>query len=237
MKKKILSLCLVAVLALAAIGGTLAYFTDTDEAVNAFVIGEYDEDDPTPNNKVDVDVDEEFEQNSGLMPGVEVNKDVAIKVSEDTVESYVWYDYLVPTELVDVLEIKFANGSTYPAEASDATKATGTWGEPVSQGTEEVDGVSYTKYRVKFSATVNSGEYTPYHMDSVTLKSSVDYDFEDKYYYYTDTSNNKVEIEYAFTNNKVDIIVRGYAIQAAGFEAKDDKTAMDVAIEAYYAQN
>ena len=39
MKKKILSICLIAALALTAIGGTLAYFTDTDADVNTFTVG------------------------------------------------------------------------------------------------------------------------------------------------------------------------------------------------------
>lgn len=40
MKKKILSLCLIAVLVVTAIGGaTLAYFTDTDKATNTFTVG------------------------------------------------------------------------------------------------------------------------------------------------------------------------------------------------------
>ncbi len=42
MKKKILALCLVLVLALTAIGGTLAYFTDTEEATNTFTVGSVD---------------------------------------------------------------------------------------------------------------------------------------------------------------------------------------------------
>ncbi len=40
--KKIISLVLVCVLALTAIGGTLAYFTDTDKAENVFTIGSVD---------------------------------------------------------------------------------------------------------------------------------------------------------------------------------------------------
>ena len=40
--KKILTLCLVAALALTAIGGTLAYFTDTDENANVFTMGNLD---------------------------------------------------------------------------------------------------------------------------------------------------------------------------------------------------
>lgn len=40
MKKKIIALCLVVILALTAIGGaTLAYFTDTDQATNTFTVG------------------------------------------------------------------------------------------------------------------------------------------------------------------------------------------------------
>lgn len=40
MKKKVLSLCLVlALLALAVAGATLAYFTDTDDATNTFTVG------------------------------------------------------------------------------------------------------------------------------------------------------------------------------------------------------
>lgn len=41
MKKKIVAICLVVcLLAIAAIGGTLAYFTDTDQDVNVFVSGD-----------------------------------------------------------------------------------------------------------------------------------------------------------------------------------------------------
>ena len=40
MKKKIISLCLViCLLAIAIVGGTLAYFTDTEEATNTFTMG------------------------------------------------------------------------------------------------------------------------------------------------------------------------------------------------------
>lgn len=49
MKKKILSLCLVAVLALTAIGGSLAYFTDTDDAKNTFTVGNVSIDLTEPN--------------------------------------------------------------------------------------------------------------------------------------------------------------------------------------------
>jgi len=43
MKKKLLSLCLVAMLAITAVvGGTMAYFTDEDNATNTFTVGNVD---------------------------------------------------------------------------------------------------------------------------------------------------------------------------------------------------
>ncbi len=225
MKKKILSLCLVAVLALAAVGGTLAYFTDTDEATNAFIIGSVN-----GSGKVGVNVDEEFTQNSGLLPGSPVNKDVAILTDANTEDSYVWYEYLIPTALDDsdgtddILTVAFADGTTYPAEATtDALKATGTWGTATFVETETVDGIKYNKYVVKFSAIVKAGQYTPYSMDSVTLSTAVDFNG-------TNYTYNGEVINFTFTNG-VKIIVRGYAIQSASFNSFDE------AFTAYYQQN
>ncbi len=239
MKKKILSLCLVAVLALAAIGGTLAYFTDTDEVTNAFVIGEKvdpNNPDSTPDNKVDVDVHEVFEPGSPLMPGVDVNKDVAIQVSNDTVESYVWYEYLVPAALddsngdADILHIGFYTTTAYPANTTTEQQVSGNWAGPTYVGQDTVDNILYNKYVMKFSAKVNAGQVTPYSMDKVWLDSSVDYHFPGEnetegYYTY-----NGAKIDYDFSKG-VKVIVRGYAIQTASFAD------FDAAYTAYYAQN
>lgn len=54
MKKKILSLCLAAVVAaLAVFGASLAYFTDTDRTDNVFTVG-----------NVDISLKENFGQNA-----------------------------------------------------------------------------------------------------------------------------------------------------------------------------
>ena len=68
MKKKLTAIALVvALLAVAVIGGTLAYFTDTDSAKNTFTVG---------NVKIDLIEQEKteqglvgFEQNKLLVPG------------------------------------------------------------------------------------------------------------------------------------------------------------------------
>lgn len=69
MKKKILSICLVAVIAVMAItGASLAYFTDKEEAENVFVVG-----------KVDIELTEEsWEAPEAAMPGVEYAKDPVV---------------------------------------------------------------------------------------------------------------------------------------------------------------
>ena len=58
MKKKITAIVLcVALLAIAVVGASLAYFTDKDAKDNVFTTG-----------KVDITLDENFEQNSKLLP-------------------------------------------------------------------------------------------------------------------------------------------------------------------------
>lgn len=82
MKKKVISLCLcVALLAVAVIGGTMAYFTDMDAATNTFTVG-----------KVDIELEEpKWEGNDQtLMPGTTLPKDPTITVQEDSEDCYLF---------------------------------------------------------------------------------------------------------------------------------------------------
>ncbi len=82
MKKKLLSLCLVLALALTAIGGTLAYFTDTTEAVkNEFTVGNVNIELEEPNWPGDI---------GNLMPGVDIPKDPTITVDGKSQDCYVF---------------------------------------------------------------------------------------------------------------------------------------------------
>ncbi len=95
MKKKIISLCLVFVLALAVIGGTLAYFTDTDSADNIFTVGDVDislwEDGMTPE---DYNEDEKLDD---ILPGQEVSKQVTIENHEEA--AWVRVTVVVPVDM------------------------------------------------------------------------------------------------------------------------------------------
>lgn len=106
MKKKILSVCLVAVLLLTAIGGaTLAYFTDNDQKVNNFTIG---------------NIDIRVEENDGYGCYVydpalgKVVEGAATPLYTDGVETGVEFKYLMPTYIIDKRPY-VENVSDYPA--------------------------------------------------------------------------------------------------------------------------
>lgn len=102
MKKKILTICLIVALAATAIiGGTLAYFTDKDEATNTFAVG---------NVKIDLIEQqkganglEDFVPNKTLLPGTSdknaVSKIVTVKNTGDN-DAWVWVDLKIPAYLV-----------------------------------------------------------------------------------------------------------------------------------------
>ena len=76
-KKKIISLCLVVCLLATAIGGTLAYFTDTDNQVkNTFTVGNVSID-LTETNKIN---GEEVTGNefANVMPGTKITKKAVV---------------------------------------------------------------------------------------------------------------------------------------------------------------
>ena len=125
MKKKILTLCLVVALAATAvIGGTLAYFTDTDAETNVFTTG-----------KVDIDLVETFDTEDGskdnkveVFPGKQnaTQKEVKITLDEDSEDAYVWYTYAVPRELdyqsaayAQVIQVNM-HGRTWDTYASES---------------------------------------------------------------------------------------------------------------------
>ena len=92
MKKKILALCLVVVLAITAVtGATLAYFTDTDAQTNTITMGD-----------VEVDLWEVFDSEAAkdMVPGEDVNKDVYVE-NIGTNDAYVRVHVAVPAIVDD----------------------------------------------------------------------------------------------------------------------------------------
>ena len=102
MKKKIVALCLCVALAVVAIGGaTLAYFTDTDQEINTFAVG-----------NVSIDLIEQqkgangleaFEPRKTLLPGTSDKNAVSKIVTVENTganDAWVWVDLKIPAYLV-----------------------------------------------------------------------------------------------------------------------------------------
>lgn len=235
MKKKFLAFGLVVCLAVIAIAGaSLAYFTDTDTATNEFVSG-----------KVDITLNEVFDKETAqLIPGVDIQKDVTISLSDDSVESYVWYTYAIPAVLdnadasLNIVHVNHAgrnwlgyqNDQKYWAEGqTEATPEDQCWiidNKVIEQ--KEIDGVVYNVYVVLYNGTLEAGEETTVGMTKVYCDTKVDFDNATGEY----TINGQ---PIGFDLNNVKIIVTAYGIQAATFDdvyaAYDAYTAQSAAVE------
>lgn len=96
MKKKILTLSLaLALCVVAMIGGTLAYFTDTDNKTNTFTVG-----------KVDITLTEPDwnEDQARLIPGREIPKDPTITVADDSERAYTFMKVRLSSDLMELIK-------------------------------------------------------------------------------------------------------------------------------------
>ena len=107
MKKKALTLCLaVALAATAVVGGTMAYFTDTDSKKNTFTVGNVDiqlveKGADKEGNEVNWDSEDAVKE---LMPGwtntTAIKKSVTVENTGDN-DAYCWIEVWVPSALDD----------------------------------------------------------------------------------------------------------------------------------------
>lgn len=136
MKSKIIALALaVAMLALAAIGSSLAYFTDSEEVDNVFTVGSVDIDliestldrentmDEDPDNDGDVNSDEDIiadaeeyedylaEQGENIVPGRIIMKNPYV-VNNGRSAAYVRIRVIVDADLLESLKITLNNDAT-----------------------------------------------------------------------------------------------------------------------------
>ena len=187
MKKKILAFTLcAAMLAIAVVGGTLAYFTDTDAQVNTFTSG-----------NVAIDLFEDFGDNSGiakLLPatgsaqagtlknGVEKEVYVENTGSED---AYVRVHIAIPSILDNgnpdfdasrnVLHWNFAKGTygdgkwNWTASANAAGYDAKDW----NSYTTTIDEKSYNVYVVTYETKLAEGDVTVDAINQVYLDSKV----------------------------------------------------------------
>jgi len=175
MKKKILSICLViALAATAVIGGTLAYFTDTDDATNVFTTG-----------NVDIELNEVFDENNAkLMPGINIKKEIYVK-NAGSEAAYVRVHMAIPSMLDSGSEDQpqfAAYNNTLHWNFTAASVQEGKWSQlqnadqegpnaaypnwPGNGGTynmyqQEIDEILYNVYVFTYETALGSGETTP----------------------------------------------------------------------------
>lgn len=167
MKKRkimLLAACL-SMIAILAVGGTLAYFMDTDVETNVFTIG-----------NVEIDLKEEFTQNSKLMPGLDVQKKVTV-ANTGSEDAFVRVHIAVPSMLDSGSEDEpqyAAYNNTLHFNMSKDSLAEGQWswnaasdGEnnPGNGGAwncyqETINGILYNVYVVTYETALASGAET-----------------------------------------------------------------------------
>lgn len=187
--------CMVAIL---AVGGTLAYFTSEDKAENVFTMG-----------NVQIDLKEDFVQNSELAPGLDINKDVWVE-NTGSKPAYVRVHIALPSVMDDgdpsfnaahnFLHFNFTADSVQPGQWSWIPEMTDTVGyRTTGEGnwnfyTTTVDNVQYNVYVVTYRTAVAPGaRTTTYALDKVYLDPTVDATAnEDGTITYKDTKGNTV---------------------------------------------
>ena len=231
MKKKILAICLVAIMALTAIAGaSLAYFTAEDTADNVFTM-----------KGIKVEINEEFKKGSELLPGLDINKDIWVK-NTGTTDAYVRVHIAIPAALDDgdptfaaynnFLHFNFTKESVAAGEWSwipEMTEGTGYLGNGEGNWnyyTTNIDGIEYAVYVVTYRTALAAGAQTATTaLDKVYIDKSVDCDwvenekYEDGgYFVYVDKNGNEVTLEDVSADGEnIKIKVFAEAAQTATF--------------------
>lgn len=147
-----LSLCMIAIL---AVGGTLAYFSDSDADVNVMTVG-----------NLDIEQIEDFDETDILAPGGDpVTKKVDVK-NNGTVPAYVRTLIAVEDTRdvsagVHLISGQFPN-ITFPGSNNNYLQV------------QDKDGVVYTVGVVTYEKAVNAGETVEYMLSSVQVKAEAD---------------------------------------------------------------
>ena len=170
MKKKIVTCCLVAaLLVIGVIGASLAYFTDKDAKDNVFTTG-----------KVDISLQEDFEQNSKLLPATGsaqngtlengVKKEIQVKNEAGSEDAYVRVHIAIPSILDDGDPTFDAKNNVLHFNYEPTSIGEGKWDWSKTSGvpyeddwnfyTTTIDGIDYNVYVVTYGTALKAGEET-----------------------------------------------------------------------------
>ena len=189
MAKKIIAFVLVVSLTAAiAIGGTLAYLTDRDSEANVFTTGD-----------VNIDLNEDFEQGSTLIPGVDIEKEPTVTNAGPN-DAWVWTTVAVPKNLASVIDFD-ASGEGWKAWTED---------------TATIDGEEYVLYTILHEEALAVGDETTALFTKVTLDKTVDIDPDGQWH--TVVGGTATDLGWNNADGNPVIHVSAYAVQKEGFD-------------------
>ena len=253
MKKKLTAIFLcVALVAIAIVGASLAYFTDTDQATNTFAVGnvkiELIEQQRGENGLVP------FEQNKKLYPIVGsaqgdkdeygmpiaknyVDKMVTIK-NTGSEKAYIRAYFAIPSALDDgyetfnagmnVLHFNFGNKvENGVVTSTEGNEWQWTHGSKWNYFETTIDGIKYNVYYADYYQALDAGATTEQLVQGVYLDKTFDMKGNVPYAFGKD-----FKVDEGWDWNNVSCPVFAVAVQAAGFDSAS--AAMDAAFGANY---
>ncbi len=245
MKKKLIATSLVvAMLAIAVIGGSLAYFTDNDSATNTFTVGGVKIDLIEQQVNEEGTALEDFEQDQVLMPivgsaqgekdsfGQPVAKNYIDKMVtiENTGDSDAWVRayFAIPSALDDGFEEGFnasLNILHFNFGNEDGTTTYNNQWQWGSEATADhsgwnyfettIDGVAYNVYYADYYQVLPAGETTEQFVSGVYLDKNVDMNDQGQYV----IKRNGTETVIEGFDGSAKCPVYAVAVQAAGFDS------------------
>ena len=244
MKKKITALCLcVALLAVAVVGASLAYFTDTDNATNTFTVG---------NVAIDL-IEQERDGNGGLkdfengkklsplvgsaqgekdefgMPTAKNYVDKMVTIENTGSEAaYIRAYFAIPSALDDgyetfnaglnTLHFNFGNKVVNGVITStEGVEWQWTHGGKWNYYETVIDGIAYNVYYADYYEAVPAGETTEQFVQGVYLDKS--FDMKDGKAY---AFGKELTVDAGWDWNKISCPVFAVACQADGFDNAAD---------------
>ena len=231
MKKKIAVVALaLSLVAIAALGSTLAWFTSEDSVTNTFEIGEV-KIVQHENERDEYGVLVDFTQNQMLLPVVNgekpasdanyIEKLVSVE-GKGKNEAYVRTFIAVPATLVDIIHLDVNVADGWSKDDKDWVKQTVEF-ETIVDGKTEKYKVDYRIFSFTYKEALSKDEKTPFVLEGVYMDAAVDV---------KTTTVNGEEVRQFCTRNEdgsytfynfdiskpIKVLVATQACQAAGFE-------------------
>lgn len=225
MKKKIITSCLVvALLVVGIVGASLAYFTDKDAKDNVFTTG-----------KVDISLEEKFDQDSKLLPATGsaqagtlqngVTKEIQVINNTGSEDAYVRVHIAIPNILDDGDPSFDAGKNVLHFNYDAASIGEGKWDWSKSTGAPyegdwnyyetTIDGIKYNVYVVTYEKALKAEGITAEKaMHQVYLDSKVTNEDVKKI---NDALNNNIQIKVIAEGAQASGFADAYAALNAGF--------------------